>query len=55
MMIVLVQAAVAVAAAEARVRAPVGQAVASPQVVDGERRAGGDVEVRDLPPLVVVL
>lgn len=55
-MIVLVQAArVAVAAAEAGVRAPVGQAVASPQVVDGERRAGGDVEVRDLPPLVVVL
>ncbi len=31
--------------AEAGVGAPVGQAVASSKVMDGERWAGGDVEV----------
>lgn len=35
--------------------APVGQAVAPPQVVDGERRARGDVKVGKLPQLLVVL
>jgi len=45
----------AVASAQAAVGAPVGQAVASPEVVDGELRAGGDVEVRKLPRVVVVL
>lgn len=45
-MIVLVRAGwVPVATAEAGVGAPVGQAVASPKVIDGEWWAGGDVEV----------
>lgn len=30
---------------EAGVGAPVGQTVASPKVIDGERWAGGDVKV----------
>lgn len=48
--------AVGVAAAQAGVGAPVGQAVAAGQVVDGERRAGGDVgEVGELAQVVVVL
>lgn len=34
-----------VATAEAGVGAPVGQTVASPKVIDGERWAGGDVKV----------
>lgn len=45
-MIVLVLAGrVPVAAAEAGVGAPVGQAVTSPEVIDGERWAVGDVKV----------
>lgn len=58
-MIVLVLAAgvaVGVATAQAGVGAPVGQAVAAGQVVDGEWRAGGDVgEVGELAQLIVVL
>lgn len=58
-MIVLVLAAgvdVGVAAAQAGMGAPVGQAVTPGQVVDGERRAGGDVgEVGELAQVVVVL
>ncbi len=41
--------------AEAGMGAPVGQAVASSKVMDGERWAGGDVEVWKLPQVVVVL
>lgn len=45
-MIVLVRAGrVPVATAEAGVGAPVGQAVASPKVINGEWWAGGDVKV----------
>lgn len=58
-MIVLVLAAgvaLGVATAQAGVRAPVGQAVAAGQVIDGEWRAGGDVgEVGELAQVVVVL
>lgn len=43
------------AAAEAGVGAPVGQTVAPSEVTDGERRAGGDVEVWKLSQVVVVL
>lgn len=44
--IVLVRAGrVPVATAETGVGAPVGQAVASPKVIDGERWAGGNVKV----------
>lgn len=46
---------VPVASAEAGVGAPVGQAVASPEVTDGERWAGGNVKVRKLSQVVVVL
>lgn len=47
---------VGVAAAQAGVGAPVGQAVGPGQVVDGERRAGGDVgKVGELAQVVVVL
>lgn len=44
-----------VASAEAGVGAPVGQAVANPEVIDGQQRAAGDVEVRELAHVVVVL
>lgn len=45
-MIVLVRARqVPVATAEAGVGAPVGQAVASPKVIDGEWWASGEVKV----------
>lgn len=55
-MIVLVLAGrVPVATAEAAVGAPVGQAVAYPQVIDGEWWAGGDVKVRKFSQVVVVL
>lgn len=48
-MIVLVWASgVSMATAEAGVGAPVRQAVASPEVVDGERGTGGHVKVRKL-------
>lgn len=50
---------VTVATAEAGVGAPVGQAVASPKVIDGERRwaewAVVVVKVRKLSQVVVVL
>lgn len=56
-MIVLMQSCrvPVVAAGEAGVRAPVGQAVSSPEVVDGEGRAGGEVKIREFPHILVVL
>lgn len=46
---------VPVATVEAGVGAPVGQAVASPKVIDGEWWAGGDFKVWKLSQVVIVL
>lgn len=54
MIVLVVTRGVPVAPAQAGVGAPVGQTVSS-EVVDGERRAGRDLEVRQLPQVVVVL
>lgn len=55
-MIILVKAGwVAMSTAEAGVRAPIGQAVASPKIIDGERWAGGDFKVCKLSQVLIVL
>lgn len=54
--IVLVRAGrVPMATAEAGVGAPVGQAVSSTKVIDGEGWAGGDVKICKLSQILVVL
>ena len=54
--IVLVRAGwIPMATAEAGVRAPVGQAVSSTKVIDGEGWAGGDVKVCKLSQILIVL
>lgn len=55
MIVLVVAGQVPVATAEAGVGAPVGQAVAYPKVIDGERWAGGDVKVCKLSQVFVVL